>query len=84
MKKIQKAVALLLALVLTTGAFPLSAFATELEPTVPETTVPETTVPETTAPEETTEPTEPPFVSPTPLLENLPEDFQSKSGDAIA
>lgn len=52
------------------------------EPTVPETTVPETTVPETvpatTAPEETTAPTEPPFLSPTPLLENLPADFQSK------
>ena len=48
------------------------------EPTIPETTVPETTVPETTAPEETTEPTEPPFVSPTPLLEQLPADFQSK------
>ena len=52
------------------------------EPTVPETTVPETTVPETvpatTAPEETTAPTEPPFVSPTPLLEDLPADFQSK------
>ena len=51
------------------------------EPTVPETTVPETTVPETvpatTAPEETTAPTEPPFVSPTPLLEQLPADFQS-------
>ena len=52
------------------------------EPTVPETTVPETTVPETvpatTAPEETTVPTEPPFVSPTPLLDQLPADFQSK------
>lgn len=52
------------------------------EPTVPETTVPETTVPETvpatTATEETTAPTEPPFLSPTPLLENLPADFQSK------
>ena len=52
------------------------------EPTVPETTVPETTVPETvpatTAPEETTAPTEPPFLSPTPLLENLPADFQSR------
>ena len=76
MKKIQKAVALLLALVLTTGAIPLSAFATEPEPTE--------TVPTTTAPEETTAPTEPPFVSPTPLLDQLPADFQSKSGDAIA
>ena len=51
-------------------------------PTVPETSVPETTVPETvpatTAPEETTAPTESPFLSPTPLLENLPADFQSK------
>ncbi len=151
MKKIQKAVALLLALVLTVGAIPLSAFAAEPEATVatspqetqpipsesppaetvpdpkptepaptspepmetepvPETTVstepmpteplvtestvpetsaptepvvtepavPETTVPTTTAPEETTAPTEPPFVSPTPLLEDLPADFQSK------
>ena len=156
MKKIQKAVALLLALVLTVGAIPLSAFAAEAEatvatspqetqplpsesppaetvpnpkptepaptspeptdtepapettaptdpmpteplvteppvpetsaptepvmtePTVPETTVPETTVPETTAPEETTAPTELPFVSPTPPLEDLPADFQSK------
>ena len=52
------------------------------ESMVPETTVPETTIPETvpatTAPEETTAPTEPPFVSPTPLLEQLPADFQSK------
>ena len=59
------------------------------EPTVPETSaptepvmtgpaVPETTVPAATPPEETTTPTEPPFVSPTPLLENLPADFQSK------
>ena len=50
-------------------------------PTVPETSAPaepETTVPETTAPEETTTPTEPPFISPTPLLEQLPADFQSK------
>lgn len=159
MKKTQKVVALLLAVVLTVGAIPLSAFATEpeataaaspqetqpipsesppaetvpapkptepaptepeptetapapettaptepmptesevteppipetsaptesemTEPTVPETTVPETTVPETvpatTAPEETTAPTEPPFLSPTPLLEQLPADFQS-------
>ena len=76
MKKIQKAVALLLALMLTVGAIPLSAFATEPEATE--------TVPTTTAPEETTAPTEPPFVSPTPLLDQLPADFQSKSGDAIA
>ena len=52
------------------------------EPMVPEATVPETTIPETvpatTAPEETTVPTEPPFISPTPLLEQLPADFQSK------
>ena len=79
MKKIQKAVALLLALMLTVGAIPLSAFATEPEPTVPE-----TTVPAATPPEETTTPTEPPFVSPTPLLDQLPADFQSKSGAAIA
>ena len=48
------------------------------EPVMTEPTVPETTVPTTTAPEETTVPTEPPFVSPTPLLDQLPADFQSK------
>ena len=60
---------------------------TEMEP-APETTVPTEpmpteppvpeTVPETTAPAETTAPTDPPFVTPTPLLEELPADFQSK------
>ena len=50
---------------------------TETKPTEPETTIPET-VPTTTHPEETTVPIEPPFLSPTPLLEQLPADFQSK------
>ena len=54
------------------------------EPEMTEPTIPETTVPETTVPVENTAPTELPFVSPTPLLEQLPADFQSKSGDAIA
>ena len=53
---------------------PIPETSAPTEPEMTEPTVTETTVPEVTEPA----PTEPPFVSPTPLLDQLPADFQSK------
>ena len=76
MKKIQKVVALLLALVLTIGAFPLSAFATELEPTAvtsPQETepLPSESPPVEIAPEPS--PTEPPPIETEVTEPSIPE-----------
>lgn len=76
MKKIQKVVALLLALVLTIGAFPLSAFATELEPTAvtsPQETepLPSESPPAETVPEPS--PTEPPPIETEVTEPSIPE-----------
>ena len=76
MKRIQKAVALLLALVLTVGAIPLSAFATETEATVataPQETqpLPSESPPAETVPEPS--PTEPPPIETEVTEPSIPE-----------